>query len=79
MAVKMVIETIFEADFCKSSYGFRPRKSAHQAVDDVAYAMNRGYTGIIDADLSKYFDTTPMPTFWLWLLSGSVTARYFAS
>ena len=59
MAVKLVIEPIFEADFCDNSYGFRPRKSAHDAVDDVAYAMNRGYTGVIDADLSKYFDTIP--------------------
>jgi len=59
MAVKLVIEPIFEADFCETSYGFRPKKSAHDAVDDVAYAMNRGYTEIIDADLSKYFDTIP--------------------
>ena len=59
MAVKLVIDPIFEADFCETSYGFRPKKSAHQAVDDVAYAMNRGYTEIIDADLSKYFDTIP--------------------
>jgi retron-type reverse transcriptase len=53
MAVKLVIEPIFEADFCDNSYGFRPRKSAHDAVDDVAYALNRGYTEVIDADLSK--------------------------
>jgi group II intron reverse transcriptase/maturase len=59
MAVKLVIEPIFEADFCETSYGFRPKKSAHDAVDDVAYAMNTGYTHIIDADLSKYFDTIP--------------------
>ena len=59
MAVKLVIEPIFEADFCDSSYGFRPKKSAHDAVDDVAYAMNTGYTEVIDADLSKYFDTIP--------------------
>lgn len=59
MAVKLVIEPIFEADFCETSYGFRPKKSAHDAVDDVAYAMNTGYTEIIDADLSKYFDTIP--------------------
>jgi len=59
MAVKLVIEPIFEADFCETSYGFRPEKSAHQAVDDVTYAMNRGYTEVIDADLSKYFDTIP--------------------
>ena len=50
---------IFEADFCESSYGFRPKRSAHDAVDDVAYSMNTGYTEVIDADLSKYFDTIP--------------------
>jgi RNA-directed DNA polymerase len=59
MATKLVIEPIFEADFCETSYGFRPKKSAHDAVDDVAYAMHTGYTEIIDADLSKYFDTIP--------------------
>ena len=59
MAVKLVIEPIFEADFCDTSYGFRPRKSAHDAVDDVTHTMNKGYTKVIDADLSKYFDTIP--------------------
>jgi RNA-directed DNA polymerase len=59
MAVKLVIEPIFEAGFCETSYGFRPKKSAHDAVDDVAYSMNIGYTEIIDADISKYFDTIP--------------------
>ncbi|MEJ2639980.1 MAG: reverse transcriptase domain-containing protein, partial [Desulfosarcinaceae bacterium] len=57
MATKLVIEPIFEADFCSTSYGFRPKKSAHDAVDDVAYALNIGHTEVIDADLSKYFDT----------------------
>jgi len=59
MAVKLVIEPIFEADFCKTSYGFRPKKSAHDAVDDVAYSMHTGYTEVVDADISKYFDTIP--------------------
>lgn len=59
MAAKLVIEPIFEADFCETSYGFRPRKSAHGAVDDVSYALNTGHTEVIDADLSKYFDTIP--------------------
>jgi group II intron reverse transcriptase/maturase len=59
MALKLVIEPIFEADFCDTSYGFRPKKSAHDAVDDVTYSMNTGYTEVIDADLSKYFDTIP--------------------
>lgn len=59
MAVKLVIEPIFEADFCPNSYGFRPRKSAHDAVDDIANALWAGYTQVIDADLSKYFDSIP--------------------
>lgn len=59
MAVKLVIEPIFEADFCKTSYGFRPKKSVHDAVDDVAYTLYTGYTEVIDADISKYFDTIP--------------------
>ncbi len=59
MAVKLVIEPIFEADFCESSYGFRPHRSAHNAVDDIAKTMYQGYTQVIDADLSKYFDTIP--------------------
>jgi group II intron reverse transcriptase/maturase len=59
MAVKLVIEPIFEADFCESSYGFRPKRSAQDAVDDIALTLNRGYTQVIDADLSKYFDTIP--------------------
>jgi RNA-directed DNA polymerase len=59
MAAKLVIEPIFEADFCDTSYGFRPEKSAHDAVDDVAHTLNKGYNEVIDADLSKYFDTIP--------------------
>jgi len=59
MAVKIVIEPIFEADFQDNSYGFRPKRSAHQAVDDVANHLFRGRTEVIDADISKYFDTIP--------------------
>lgn len=59
MAAKLVIEPIFEADFCDCSYGFRPKKSAHDAVNDVTYALNCGYTDVIDADVTKYFDTIP--------------------
>ena len=59
MAVKLIIEPIFEADFCPNSYGFRPKKSAHDAVDDIANALWAGYTQVIDADLSKYFDSIP--------------------
>jgi RNA-directed DNA polymerase len=59
MAVKLVTEPVFEADFCAHSYGFRPGKSAHHAVDDIANTLWAGYTKVIDADLSKYFDTIP--------------------
>lgn len=59
MAVKLVMEPIFEADFCESSYGFRPKRSAHGAVDAVAEALLTGHVQVIDADLSKCFDTIP--------------------
>jgi RNA-directed DNA polymerase len=59
MAVKIVIEPIFEADFQDNSYGFRPKRSAHQAVDDVRAHLRQGKTDVIDADISKYFDTIP--------------------
>ena len=59
MAVKLVIEPIFEADFSAHSYGFRPQRSAHDAVDDIAGTLWAGYTQVIDADLSKYFDSIP--------------------
>jgi RNA-directed DNA polymerase len=58
-AVKIVIEPIFEADFREHSYGFRPKRSAHDAVDTVAEALLQGKRHVIDADLSKYFDTIP--------------------
>lgn len=57
MAVKIVIEPIFEADFQENSYGFRPKRDAHQAVDDVSYHLRNGKYQVIDADISKYFDT----------------------
>ena len=56
-AVKIVIEPIFEADFQDNSYGFRPKRNAHQAVDDVKKHLFKGKIEVIDADLSKYFDT----------------------
>jgi len=59
MAVKIVIKPIFEADFQDNSYGFRPKRSAHQAVDDVRKHLFEGKIDIIDADISKYFDTIP--------------------
>jgi group II intron reverse transcriptase/maturase len=59
MAVKIVIEPIFEADFCSSSYGFRPKKNAHQAIKEVARQITSGKKKVVDIDIAKYFDTIP--------------------
>src|SRR5581483_10299346 len=58
-AAKIVLEPIFEADFEDSAYGYRPRRSAIDAVKETHRQIRRGYTDVIDADLSKYFDTIP--------------------
>lgn len=59
MACKMVIEPIFEADFEDSSYGFRPKRSAHDAVRRIKEILKEGNLEVLDADLSAYFDTIP--------------------
>jgi group II intron reverse transcriptase/maturase len=59
MATKMVIEPIFEADFCDCSYGFRPKRDAHMAIGDVTRELRKGKVRVLDADISKYFDTIP--------------------
>ena len=58
-AVKLIIEPIFEVDFHDCSYGFRPNRSAQQAVDRIAAEIKSGKTSVYDADLSSYFDTIP--------------------
>ena len=58
-AAKLVLEPIFEADFEASAYGYRPRRSAEDAVREVHRLLCQGYTDVVDADLSKYFDTIP--------------------
>src|SRR5229473_3697148 len=58
-AAKLVLEPIFEADFEDSAYGYRPRRSGTDAVKEVHRLVRRGYTDVVDADLSKYFDTIP--------------------
>lgn len=58
-ACKIVIEPIFEADFDKHSYGFRPKRNAHQAIEVIRKLIQKGYYEILDADISKYFDTIP--------------------
>lgn len=56
-ALKLIIEPIFESDFQEGSYGYRPKRTAHQAVERVAEAIVKGKTRVIDLDLSAYFDT----------------------
>jgi RNA-directed DNA polymerase len=58
-AVKLVIEPIFEADLEPTAYGYRPKRSAVDAVKAVHSLLRGGYTDVVDADLSKYFDTIP--------------------
>ena len=58
-ALLLVIEPIFEADFLDSSFGFRPGKNAHQAIDKIAHHLEEGFRGVYDADLKGYFDTIP--------------------
>jgi group II intron reverse transcriptase/maturase len=56
-AFLMVLEPIFEADFTDSSYGFRPKRSAHGAIKEIHKYLNWGCEEIYDVDLEKYFDT----------------------
>lgn len=58
-AALLVLEPIFEADFLDCSYGFRPGRSAHQAIDAIRKYLTAGYTEVYDADLKAYFDTIP--------------------
>src|SRR6478672_5058440 len=58
-AAKLVLEPIFEADFEDNAYGYRPARGAVDAVKEVHRLVCRGYTDVVDADLSKYFDTIP--------------------
>ena len=57
MAAVIVLEAIFEADLTEEQDAYRPQRSAHDAVREVHGLLNRGYTEVVDADLSSYFDT----------------------
>ena len=59
MAVVLILEPIFEADFLEVSYGYRPGKSAHQALAAVKRNLEEGYTEVYDADLADYFGSIP--------------------
>src|SRR6516165_7005541 len=58
-AATLVLEPIFEADFDRAAYGYRPNRSALDAVQTVHRAIRQGHTKVVDADVSKYFDTIP--------------------
>jgi RNA-directed DNA polymerase len=58
-AAKLLLEPIFEADFDPNAYGYRPKRSAQGAIQKVHKLVCEGYTDVVDADLSKYFDTIP--------------------
>jgi RNA-directed DNA polymerase len=59
MAALLVLEPIFEADFEDCSYGFRPGRSAHQALEEIRGHLKDGYQAVYDADLKGYFDSIP--------------------
>ena len=58
-AAKLVLEPIFEADFAPDSFGFRPKRDAHAALDAIRAALDTGMYWVIDADVTAYFDTIP--------------------
>jgi RNA-directed DNA polymerase len=58
-AAKLILEPIFEADLSEAAYGYRPGRSAVDAVKEVHQELKQGRTHVVDADLSKYFDTIP--------------------
>ena len=58
-AAKLVLEPIWEAELEPNAYGYRPGKSAQDAIRKVNELLDDGYTDVVDADLSKYFDTIP--------------------
>jgi len=55
-ALKLILEAIFEADFHTSSFAYRPKRTAHQALDRVVHGLVQGLTRVIDVDLKSYFD-----------------------
>jgi len=61
MATLLIVEPIFEADFADCSYGYRPGRSAHQALQEIRGHMQAGYQAVYDADLKGYFDSIPHP------------------
>ena len=59
MATLLILEPIFETDFLDCSFGFRPGRSAHQALEAIRNNLSKGYVAVYDADLEGYFDSIP--------------------
>jgi retron-type reverse transcriptase len=57
MAVKIVIEPLFEADFLPCSFGFRPKRTARMALSVIVQSVNEGCSQVVDVDLKSYLDT----------------------
>jgi len=58
-ALHQVLQAVFDPDFCKHSYGFRPNRNAHQAIAQSLVNINSGYKDIVDIDLKTFFDQVP--------------------
>ena len=58
-AAKLVLEPVFEADFQPCSFGFRPKRNAHQANERLRAGIQRGYRWVVDADIANFFDEIP--------------------
>jgi retron-type reverse transcriptase len=56
-AARLVLEPVFEADFLPSSYGFRPKRSAHQAIEAIRVEANHGRDWVLDADVRDCLDS----------------------
>jgi RNA-directed DNA polymerase len=74
-ALKLILEPIFEADFQPGSFGYRPKKSAHTAIQRVSKAILEGKTYVIDFDLRSYFDTGNIISCWRRWRGGWMTMR----
>ena len=72
-AARVVLEPIFEADFRDCSYGFRPRRSAHQAMGVIRSAVNTGANWVVDADITAFFDQVDSALLMNWSVGASTT------
>jgi RNA-directed DNA polymerase len=72
---KLILEPILEADLEPNAYGYRPKKSAQDAIQEVDKLLYAGYTDIVDADLSKYIDTIPHSELMRWVARRVVSTR----